>query len=257
MIFSCPDGYLTRAEVFEQAFARLTAGCGDERRLDAPTIVTANTDELEAAGAYGTEFTAYGADADKEAHGLADWDADDADRWRVARLLGDATADGRLPPYIRASNGQMERATMDKEVEKEVWRRGFYNFANEIYDPGPDAFWRVSDLEALLAPKSIVVEVGSFQLTPVPGTLVAEPAAVATVVESPSLNEPTIADPRSRDQVLQDYFNAKHDVGERPKQDEARVALTAAGKTWDRKSFRERFNQLARNRGLRVGKGLR
>jgi hypothetical protein len=54
-----------------------------------------------------------------------------------------------------------------------------------------------------------------------------------------------------------DYFKDKHEAGEHPKQDEARKVLTAAGKTWARKSFRERFNALARNRGFRVGKGLR
>jgi hypothetical protein len=107
--------------------------------------------------------------------------------------LGDATADGRLPPYIRAPNGQMERATMKTEVDKEEWRRGFYNFANEIYDPGPDAFWRVSDFEAWLATQlggrqtSIAAEAGSFQVTPGSSTLVAPPTAVAGAVESPAL----------------------------------------------------------------------
>jgi hypothetical protein len=197
MIFSCPDGYLTRAEVFEQAFERLTAGCRDElvRRLDAPTIATANTDELEAAGAYGTAFTVYDADIDKEARRLADWDADDAYRWRVARLLGDATVDGRLPPYIRGPNGQMERLDMrNPEVKEEEWRQGFYNFANEIHDPGPDAFWRVSDFEALLRTlEPFRTGEPEGEQTPEPSTPIADPAAVAGAAESPPNELPVSA----------------------------------------------------------------
>jgi hypothetical protein len=226
MIFSCPDGYLTRAEVFEQAFARLTAGCLDELRLDATITCTVHDD--------GETFTPNADEADRR---FANLDAYNAYRWRVARLLGDAVADGRLPPYIRASNGQMERARRDNPEE---WRREFDNFADEISSLWPDAgdqpvFWKESDLQALLSTLdpfgTVVAKVRSFQ--------------------------PTIADPRSRDEVLADYFKTKHEAGEHPKQDEARKVLAAAGKTWDRESFRERFNQLARNRGLRVGKGLR
>ena len=83
------------------------------------------------------------------------------------------------------------------------------------------------------------------------------PVPVVSAVESPSPDESTIADSRSREEVLADYFKAKHEAGEHPKHGEAMRVLKAAGKTWDRESFRERFRALARSRGFRVGKGLR
>jgi hypothetical protein len=99
--------------------------------------------------------------------------------------------------------------------------------------------------------------------------VIAEPVAVAGAAESPVANagsevqpeatpdKPAVADQRSRDQVLVDYFRDKHEARQHPKQDEALKALKAAGKTWDRRSFRTRFNELARRRGVRVGRGVR
>jgi hypothetical protein len=172
MIFSCPDGYLTRAEVFEQAFERLTAGCRDVR-LDAPITCTVHDD--------GETFTPEADEADRK---FADWDAGIARRWRVARLLGDAVADGRLPPYIRASNGQMERAKKD---DPEEWRREFDNFADDFsslwLDTGDQrVFWKISDFEAWLAS-----ELGGEQT-------VGEPAAVADAAESLPAEPPVAVD---------------------------------------------------------------
>jgi hypothetical protein len=70
-------------------------------------------------------------------------------------------------------------------------------------------------------------------------------------------NGPTVVDPRSREQVLTDYFKDCHDANKHPTQGEADEVLKAAGKSWDRKSFRKRFNELARTRGVNVGRGVR
>jgi hypothetical protein len=142
-IFSCPEGYLTRAEVFKQAFERLTAGC--LVRLDASITCTVHDD--------GETFIP---DADEADRRFADSDAYDAHRWSVARRLGDAVADGRLPPYIRGPNGQMESARKGDPDDPEEWRREFDNFADDFssiwLDTGDQhVFWKISDFEAWLA----------------------------------------------------------------------------------------------------------
>jgi hypothetical protein len=85
------------------------------------------------------------------------------------------------------------------------------------------------------------------------------PPEVQSEVPPPATHpdEPAITDSRSRDQVLTDYFNHTLKARKHPTQEEAAEVIKAAGKTWDRKSLREKFNKVARNRGVKVGRGIR
>jgi hypothetical protein len=70
-------------------------------------------------------------------------------------------------------------------------------------------------------------------------------------------DEPAVVDPQSRDQILMDYFKNKLKADKHPTQVEAEGVIKAAGKTWDRESIRKKFNEIARTRGVEVGKGIR
>jgi len=180
--FTCPNGYLSGGEAFEQACAVLIPAPADA--AEAVSRIAAITD-ADVGLRRGT-FTAV--DPDEEARRLTHEDVYNACRRSVETLMRNALADRRLTPYGRGPTGEMER--LDAE-NSEVWRRegllpGLDSVPDDILSPGPDMkgkpfFLKLSELHDCLA--SLQHELGGGQ-TPEPSTPVAEPAAVAGAAES-------------------------------------------------------------------------
>jgi hypothetical protein len=212
--FTCPDGYLSGGEAFEQACAVLIPGYDKLlRRIHEPvTIKACPVDELPPADAGEivvrriasaffrnpdtdadeldrATFTAV--DPNEEARRLTDEDACDACRRSVERLMRNALADGWLTPYGRGPTGEMERLVIENP---EVWRRegllpGLDSVPDDILSPGPDMkgkpfFLKLSELRDFLAALR-------HELT---GGPVAEPAAVAVAGASLPDEPPVAAD---------------------------------------------------------------
>jgi hypothetical protein len=199
--FTCPDGYLSGGEAFEQACSVLIPGYDElVRRIHEPlTVKFHHADELAPAdvaevvrgiavrriaavtdadvGLCRDTFTAV--DPDKEARWLAEVDTYNARRRSVERLMRDALADRMLTPYGREPTGEMERLVIDNP---EVWRRvgllpGLDSVPDDILSPGPDMagkpfFLKLSELQDFLAAlrhvlggeqTSIVAEAGFFR----------------------------------------------------------------------------------------------
>ena len=85
---------------------------------------------------------------DSELHSQLD-NRDAAER-HVERLMRDAIADGHLPPFVKASNGQMEQI-----VDRESFRRGAFgvpgieNVPHHLTNPGPDIGGRPAFLKSI------------------------------------------------------------------------------------------------------------
>jgi hypothetical protein len=202
--FTCPDGYLSGGEAFEQACSVLIPGYDElVRRIHEPlTVKFHHTDELAPAdaaevvrgiavrriaavtdadvGLCRDTFTPF--NPDEEARRLTDEDACNACRRSVERLMRDALADRMLTPYGRRPTGEMERLVIDNP---EVWRReglipGLDSVPDDILSPGPDMagepfFLKLSELHDFLAALR-------HELAPQPTG--PEPAESAAAVES-------------------------------------------------------------------------
>jgi hypothetical protein len=89
----------------------------------------------------------------------------DAAERKVERLMRNALADGLLCPFIRATNGPIEKLVYREESDREKWRQesfgvpGIQNVPDHLTNPGPDTdgrpiFLSTSNFKRWLTPHS-------------------------------------------------------------------------------------------------------
>jgi len=89
----------------------------------------------------------------------------DAAERKVEGLMRDALADGLLCPFIRATNGPIEKLVYREESDREKWRKesfgvpGIQNVPDHLTNPGPNTdgrtvFLSTSNFKQWLAPHS-------------------------------------------------------------------------------------------------------
>jgi hypothetical protein len=181
---------------------------------------------------------------------------------RVIKLVAEACEADELPTAIWTSEGLVKLFPPIWHIldwHKYFWRGEITIYLSELYGAGHAGHEEFFIFVARRHLDPFVAKQAAQPDEPDAASSPSAPEAQSEMPPSPVTepDEPTIADPRTRDQVLLDYFRNKQGAGEHPVQPEALKALEAAGKTWDRKSFRKRFKEIARQRGVRVGRGVR